>query len=307
MPESHHTPAPAAFHAGEVALQREAGVAERMARHGLFIRDHLPEQHRDFYPLLPFIIVGSVDPNGMPSASLLAAAPGFAWSPNPTRLHIDALPAADDPLDANLRRGAAIGLLGIQPHTRRRNRLNGHVTDRDESGFALSVDQAFGNCPKYIHPRELVFTPRQPSPASISPTLGPAQRAHIASADTFFLATAHPEATASSSAPAHGVDVSHRGGPPGFLHFTSEDTLIIPDYRGNNFYNTLGNLHLAPHAGLLFLDPQTGDLLQLSTRVDITHGDHPLANRDATGRILRFHITEVRAHPRGAQLGIAAG
>src|SRR6188768_1910112 len=59
------------FHPGEVALQTEAGVAERMARVGpQAIRDHMPEQHRQFFALLPFVVVGSIDAQGQPAASL---------------------------------------------------------------------------------------------------------------------------------------------------------------------------------------------------------------------------------------------
>ena len=63
------------FHAGELALQHEAGVAARLARHPQLLSDHLPEQHRAFYPLLPFIVVGSLDAEGQPNASLLAGPP----------------------------------------------------------------------------------------------------------------------------------------------------------------------------------------------------------------------------------------
>jgi hypothetical protein len=37
----------------------------------------MPEQHREFFPLLPFVIVGSIDAEARPSASALAAPPGF--------------------------------------------------------------------------------------------------------------------------------------------------------------------------------------------------------------------------------------
>ena len=71
----------ASFHAGEVALQREAGVAERMSRLGQqVVRRLLPEQHRQFFPQLPFLIVGSLDARGQPSASLLAGPPASCAS-----------------------------------------------------------------------------------------------------------------------------------------------------------------------------------------------------------------------------------
>ncbi len=291
------------FHTGEVALQREVGVAERMARLGpQVIRDHLPEQHRAFFRLLPFIIVGSLDERGLPSASLLTGPPGFAWSPSPASLRVTALPIPGDPLEQRLNPGAPLGLLGIQPHTRRRNRLNGRVLERHADGFSVSVDQSFGNCPKYIHPRELEFIGPRPSLATREATrLDDETRALVSSADTFFLASAHPEATTRPTA-AHGVDVSHRGGPAGFLHFVGADRFIMPDFPGNNFYNTLGNLRLAPEAGLLFLDPVRGHLLQLSATAEALHGAHPLVGTAGTGRIVRFDVHGVRLFPEASPL-----
>jgi uncharacterized protein len=283
------------FHAGERALQERAGVAERMARIGpQVIREQMPEQHRQFFELLPFIIVGSVDALGQPTASLLAAPAGFVSSADARTLRVDALPRADDPLHDNLRPGAPLAVLGIQPHTRRRNRANGDVLERDALGFSLAVAQSFGNCPKYIHPREAIYVgPRQSSAARVSERLGDAERALIRRADTFFIASAHPEA-GSGGARSHGVDVSHRGGPAGFAHFTDEATFSIPDFSGNNFFNTLGNLLLQPAAGLLFIDVANGDVLELEASAEALDGAHPLAGPDHTGRIVRFEIHRSR-------------
>src|SRR5690349_8304472 len=103
MPDDSSILAAAAFHDGEIALQRAAGVAERLARIGdQVIRGHMPEQHREFFTLLPFVIVGSVDASAQPIASLLAAPAGFAFSPDPQALRLDALPFEGDPLEQRL-------------------------------------------------------------------------------------------------------------------------------------------------------------------------------------------------------------
>ncbi|MET0413406.1 MAG: pyridoxamine 5'-phosphate oxidase family protein [Polyangiaceae bacterium] len=291
------------FHAGEVALQTQVGVAERMARVApQMIRDHMPEQHRDFFPTLPFVIVGSVDPRGQPSASLVAAPPGFAWSPDPATLRIDALPLAGDPLAQNLHAGAPLGLLGIRAHERRRNRLNGSVLERDDLGFSLRVGQSFGNCPKYIHPREAFYVGAPPAPpVQEADRLGPRERALIAAADTFFIASAHPAALTSSMS-SEGVDVSHRGGPAGFAAFSDDDTFVIADYRGNDLYMTLGNLQLSPLAGLLFIDRQRGDLLQLEVTTDLISGAHPQSTSADSGRLVRFRVQRVRLFPATSAL-----
>ncbi len=296
-----------AFHAGEIELQRQAGVAERMARLGpQVIRDHMPEQHRRFFPLLPFIVIGSVDARGQPTASLLSAPPGFVWSPDPGRLRVDALPDAGDPLAQNLLPGAPLGLLGIQPHTRRRNRVNGVVLGRDGAGFSLFVRQSFGNCPQYIHPREATYVGGGAShPLIASEGFGERERALVAAADTFFIASAHPEAVAAREG-SHGVDVSHRGGPPGFAHFTDEATFTIPDYRGNNFFNTLGNLRLQAAAGLLFLDVEHGHLLQIQARTELVDAPHPRGGAEHTGRVVRFRVESARFLPAASRLRFTA-
>jgi hypothetical protein len=294
---------PEAFHEGERILQDQSGLAERLARLGpQVIRDHMPEQHRRFFALLPFVIVGSIDERRQPTASLLAEPPGFISSPDDRTLRIDALPREDDPLAGNLRRDGPLALLGIQPHTRRRNRANGRVIARDGHGFELMVRQSFGNCPKYIHAREAVYVgARESRRVVVTPALDERQRALIARADTFFIASAHPEAH-ESGARSHGVDVSHRGGAPGFVHFVGDDTFVIPDFRGNNFYNTLGNLVLNPAAGLLFIDVASGDLLQIDAHAQAVAGGHPLAGRDGTGRIVRFVVRGARWVPGASPL-----
>jgi predicted pyridoxine 5'-phosphate oxidase superfamily flavin-nucleotide-binding protein len=280
----------ATFHDGEQALQRREGSWERMAQAGpRVIRDHMPDQHREFFALLPFLLAGSVDAAGQPWASVLAGPVGFAHSPAPTALRIDALPEPADPLAGALRGGMPIGLLGIQPHTRRRNRMNGSVAVLDEDGFTVEVGQSFGNCPKYIQPREPHYAPpsgERPPPETLRGLDEEATRL-VRAADTFYIATAHPGA---GSAPAFGVDVSHRGGPAGFVR-AQGDTLAVPDYVGNGFFNTLGNLELEPRCGLLFIDPATGDLLQLAARGLLDWRDAPLGPMPFTPRSLRFEVT----------------
>ena len=53
------------------------------------------------------------------------------------------------------------------------------------------------------------------------------------------------------------------------MRVLDERTLEFPDYPGNNMFNTLGNLARHPRAGLLFVDFDSGDLLQLTARVGI--------------------------------------
>lgn len=296
------------FHEGERAVQRRAGVRERLAELGSrVIRDYMPEQHRDFFPLLPWLLVGSVDRSGQPWASVLAGREGFVHSPDPTHLQIDAQPLPADPLHENLRAHAVLGILGLQPHTRRRNRVNGLVETVGAGQFTVAVQQSFGNCPKYIQARRPVFvdSPRASAAMRMAALDEPARHL-IANADTFFIATSHPAvAIEDSQSQGEGVDVSHRGGRPGFVRLDG-DTLVAPDYTGNFFFNTLGNLMLEPRAGLLFIDYGTGDVLQIAVRASIDWDADALSEFPGAQRLLRMTVTGMIRHSQALPLSWTA-
>jgi uncharacterized protein len=279
------------FHEGELALQEAAGSRARLAEFGArVIRDFMPDQHRDFFAQLPFLIAGTLDAQGQPWASVLAAPPGFVSSPDATRLVVQAPPLPHDPLAHNLAPGVPIGLLGIEPQTRRRNRANGHVSFVAEGSFGVHIEQSFGNCPKYIQARRPEFddADRAAPVAHRMERLDAAAREIVGKADTFFIATAHP-AAASSAARAFGVDVSHRGGKPGFVHVDAVGVLTVPDFIGNFYFNTLGNLAVNPRCGLLFIDFARGDLLHVAARGEIV-AQGPLVDAfEGAQRVLRLH------------------
>src|SRR5690606_3651415 len=114
------------WHEGERLLQEKVGVVERMAVVGQrVVRDYMPDQHRDFYAQLPFIVLGSVDSRDDAWATFIEGRPGFMSSPSPTALDIAAPKDATDPASEGIADGKPVGLLGIEMHTRRRNRMNG--------------------------------------------------------------------------------------------------------------------------------------------------------------------------------------
>lgn len=271
------------FHPGELLAQARAGHTPRAA-----IRDRMPNQHRDFFPLLPFLCVAVADNAGWPIASLLTGAPGFVSAPSANALHIRALAAADDPALTSMVSGADIGLLGIDLATRRRNRANGRIRELDIDGIAVDVTQSFGNCPKYIAVRQLAHEQRPGGPVSTCANgLIAAGADIIRRAQTAFVATA-----SGTDVPRHayGLDISHRGGHAGFI--TVEDNLLtVPDYPGNRYYNTLGNLLLEPRMAMIIPDFATGDLLQLqgvaSIRWQPGLRHDPLAERSWTIKVHR--------------------
>ena len=247
------------FHADEQAAQALAGY--RMGRAP--IRPLLPEQHREFFGLLPTLFTATPDAQGWPMASVLTGAPGFIASPDPMTLRIDALPRDGDPAGPDFAAGTDIGLLGIDLSTRRRNRANGRIVTSDE-GLTVHITQSFGNCPQYIQTRNVVGRDRKAGPVETLAGLDEAARDLIESADTFFVASRGRAELGAEG----GFDMSHRGGRPGFVGVHG-DTLVIPDFRGNRFFNTLGNLLGDPRAGLLFVNFSTGEVLQLQGTVTI--------------------------------------
>lgn len=262
------------FHPGELRAQALAGVTGA----GGAIRTHMPEQHRTFFALLPFLLLATTDADGASRAGVISGVPGFVSSPDPATLriamshvtHDAALPAP----------GSAVGLLGIDLATRRRNRANGVVVSSAGGVLTVAVQQSFGNCPQHIRLRQV-----RAAEAGAHPPVhvdGLDQRAQdiVAHADTFFIAT---------SGGAFGIDISHRGGPPGVVAIDGA-TLTVPDFNGNRYFNTLGNLLLDPRAALLFINFDRGDVLELRGQAEILWDIKPGVLGQAEGRRWRFHV-----------------
>ena len=215
----------------------------------------------------------------------------------PTSLDIAARRDPSDPAVTGLLEGAAIGLLGIELHTRRRNRANGTIRATTPGCWHVEVDQSFGNCPQYIQLRDFTFArnPRETFTADVedSTALDDATRAAISAADTFFVA---------SYADCDGrrqVDVSHRGGRRGFVRVGADGTLTIPDFSGNLFFMTLGNILLNGRAGLVFADFVTGDLLQMTGDVEVVLDSPEIAAFQGAERLWTFQPRRI-VRRRGA-------
>jgi len=256
------------WHPGERAIQEQLGVAGRMEEVGKHVvRNYMPDQHRGFFAALPFLIVGTVDGPGDSWATVLTGKPGFLYSPSPTVLAIDARCAADDPAGSGLTDGRPIGLLGIELHSRRRNRMNGVANVLGDGIQRVTVDQSFGNCPQYIQLRDFEFVRDPGAPFSgtseMMESLDDEAACLISRADTFFVSSY------AETDNGRQVDVSHRGGKAGFVRIGTDGTLTIPDFAGNLFFATLGNILRNRQAGMLFIDFETGELLQMTGTADV--------------------------------------
>jgi ferredoxin-NADP reductase/MOSC domain-containing protein YiiM len=207
---------------------------------------------------------------------------------------VTARPIYGDPLGEALVDGADIGALGLEFQSRRRNRVNGKMSRSSPDGFQIQIVQSFGNCPKYIQAR-------QPAPGGDIESIGEKRPVHrgralnkeqaavVARLDTLFIASQFSEDAADWS---HGVDVSHRGGKPGFVLAAHETLLLIPDYSGNCMFNTLGNIAMNPKCGLLFIDFDTGDTLQLTGEAEILWEPAHTRRFPGAKRVLAFTVEE---------------
>ena len=278
------------FHAGELAIQARLGIQERIDRMGRrLIREYITEQLQQFFAQLSYIIVGSVDESGNLWASIVVGKPGFLTTPNERTLRVNAKFLTGDPLSRNLVEGSDIGLLGIELENRRRNRINGIISAIASDGFEVSVTQSFGNCPQYIQARSFEYVKNQENKSQVSEinSLGEIESNLISNADTFFIATAYQDESAGVT---KGADVSHRGGKPGFVRIDDERTMTIPDFHGNCYFNTLGNIELNPHAGLLFVDFTAGDLLYLMGTAEIVWSGAEIDAYEGAEQLIRFHL-----------------
>jgi len=288
------------FHTSELEAQARAGYTEAAHADGRRgIRDYMPDPHRQFYTQLPFMIVGGIDASGQPWPSWRVGEPGFVASPDNRTLHVAGGTLPGDPLAGMWREGALFGGLGIELPTRRRNRVNGVVSSVDGDMLTIGVSQSFGNCAKYIQsrtPERIVRDGTDAPPGQRRATrLSDDDRALLERADTFFIATAN---VSEDAGVARGVDVSHRGGLPGFVRVDDDVTLTTPDFAGNKFLNTIGNLLADPRAGLVFADFERGDLLYVATEAEVIWDGPELATFEGAQRLVRFHVREVRRSER---------
>lgn len=296
LPKHRRSP----WHAGEKTLQDIYSVAERMEVIGQkVIRDYMPDQHREFYQQLPFMVVGAVDAQRRPWATLLEGPEGFVTSPDPQQLLLAVQPDAQDPAASGLQAGQAIGLLGIELHTRRRNRINGVIQQVAADGLSVAVEHSYGNCPKYIQARAYTRSSEpllQRAARENFSELNDRTTAMIREADTFFIASYFDHDASNRS-----VDVSHRGGRAGFVKVEG-NRLTIPDYAGNLFFNTLGNLQANPVAGLLFVDFATGDILQLTGRTELILDSPMIHAFESAERLWTFEVEQAVLRPAATAL-----
>lgn len=270
-------------HRGERTVQRRAGFPDRpwgSARVGA----EIPAVAAEFLRRQRLVVIGAAAPDGSVWAGPLTGEPGFVTAPDERTVVAQRAPVAGDPLAAVFDTEHDVGMLAIEPASRRRMRINGRARQEGDR-LVVRTEQVYANCPKYIQARDVAGGTGRGAPAAASyGALSPEQRAWVAAADTFFVAT---------RAPGLGADASHRGGRPGFVTVTGDRHLSWPDYLGNSMYMTLGNLELDPRAGLLFLDWERGRSLQLTGRATVDWDPGRAASVPGAQRVVDFEVDGV--------------
>ncbi|MBF6225513.1 pyridoxamine 5'-phosphate oxidase family protein [Nocardia abscessus] len=278
------------FHDGEVAVQRRMGQAEIAERVGRMIRPDIPSVAAGFLAEQRMVVLAAADAAGRLWASELVGRPGFVQAVDDRTITVDARPAAADPLHEPLTHRSRIGMIALQPHRRRRMRVNGRSAP-EGTGLRIVTDQVYSNCPKYISRRDIESYVPDAWSAAVrrGVELDADQQAAITAADTFFVATADEDGNA---------DASHRGGNPGFLQVVSPTRLRWPDYRGNSMFMTLGNIEVNPRCGILIPDWATGATLQLTGTAELVWEPETFAAGAQCA--LDFTVEEVVERPGGA-------
>ena len=278
------------FHSGERAVQELLGVKNISDSVGQIIQPVISERFKLFLNQQNMLMIGSMDKEGKVWGSFLAGNPGFIQVTGPNTLRIHGNIDKSDLLYSNIRFNKNIGINVIDFSSRIRIRINGSVSnDYMSETLEIKTEHVYGNCPKFIQARHFMYDPTRNETVKITnqnDRLNKYQRDWIRKSDTFMIA---------SSNSVGEMDISHRGGMPGFIHVLDESLIIFPDYSGNMMFNTLGNIIQNPSIGLLFLNFDTGDTLQITGKAKVTWNPEKrdISKFPGAQRLIYFQIEKV--------------
>jgi PPOX class probable FMN-dependent enzyme len=73
------------------------------------------------------------------------------------------------------------------------------------------------------------------------------------------------------------VDVSPRGDPPGFVHVIDDNTIVLPDRKGNRRVDSMTNILENPQVGLILFMPGYEETVRIRGRAALTTDPGDLA------------------------------
>ncbi len=284
-----------------------------------YIDSDMRQQHVDFFAGLSYLPLATLDCDGLPWVSLLVTqsesdpSVGIKISGH-NAMDVSAESNAFDPFARSLKQDPMSGRqqrlfagVGVDFRNRRRNQIAAEIRSAsvEETGkisLQLESDQHLGNCPKYITVRALAHEQRAAELVydcfdSHTTALPDAAKAVVDQASTVFLATKH-SGVETATGTKTDMGVNHRGGAPGFTRIYEETDgdgittyLVLPDYSGNRFYQSLGNIETDPEVGLVFPDFTTGHILYVSGKAENLLGDKAPAIMPRVSLLTRIKVT----------------
>ncbi|WP_281991539.1 pyridoxamine 5'-phosphate oxidase family protein [Aquimarina aggregata] len=278
------------FHKGELEIQKKYNISHDPALAERLLKDHIIDRLIPFIEHQSTVIVSTTDTEGNVWASMLIGDQGLIKVKTPKQIDIrlDRLKSTrKEVLFKNLRTESNIGILFINTATRSRYRVNGYAS-LFSGKIEITISEAYPNCPKYIQQRIPVLSEEASElgmEGSKGEILNDFHRQWIKNADTFFLGSMNETGD---------MDASHRGGAPGFIELLKDDTLKIPDYIGNDLFNTLGNFFQVPKAGLLFIDFEKGHSLQLTGETELIFDQHEIQDVEKTMGTGRYWLFKTK-------------
>src|SRR5687768_16285743 len=115
------------------------------------------------------------------------------------------------------------------------------------------------------------------STVKVAHRMTPEYRRLIEASPFAALATVGPE----------GIDCSPRGDQPGFVRIHDDQTLMMPDRRGNNRIDSLRNIVRDPRVAFLFLLPGSGTTFRANGRAHLSIDPDLLASFEVEGKAPR--------------------
>lgn len=109
--------------------------------------------------------------------------------------------------------------------------------------------------------RELIGSPPDIVCTKIAAELNELTRQYIERSPFMCIATSDADGN---------CDLSPRGDPAGFVRILDERTLLLPERPGNRIADTLTNILINPHVGLLFLVPGATETFRVNGRASLT-------------------------------------
>jgi len=274
------------FHSGEIDVQTRAGVRNTAERVSRVISSTLPPNVQYFLEIQSMVVLGSLDNKKRVHLSVLTGSPGFMQVLDERTIRIKAIAFDGISLIDNLKKRNETGMLAIDLAHRYRLKVKGEAHLKDRAIY-VTTKRAYAQCPKYIQARESSSISSKIQSKQIMTHLENLTndlQMFIDSADTFFIATYHEDS---------GIDVSHRGGNPGFIKVLNKNKIVFPDYSGNSMFNTLGNISVNPGTSLLFIDFHNRSTIQLAGQANIIWDDDRINEFAGAERLVEFEICGV--------------